>query len=72
MNLTLNQVVKSSKLDEDNKLIIYVTFPLMKTKKIHIRSSDPISVVFQLFPKGNKTVFYQGDIIEHSGSFSDF
>jgi hypothetical protein len=72
MSSTLKQTVERLQLDQNDKLIIFVTFPMMKTKKIQIRSSNPISVVFQLFPKGDKTVFYRGGIIEHSESFSNF
>jgi hypothetical protein len=72
MNSALNQTVEDPKFNQNDKLIIYLTFPNMKTKKIQIRSSNPISAVFQLFPKGDKTVFYQGEIIEHSKSFSNF
>jgi hypothetical protein len=72
MNFPLCEIVNNSSLDQDDQLLIFVSFPNLKTKKLRICSSNPISVVFQLFPQGNKTVFYQGEIIEHSESFLDF
>jgi hypothetical protein len=35
-------------------------------------SSDPLSVLFKLLPFGNKTVFYQGEIINSSSSFENY
>jgi hypothetical protein len=52
-----------------NKMQVIVTSPNTIAKKVRVLSSDPISVLFKLFPFGNKTVFYQGEIINTSSSF---
>jgi hypothetical protein len=57
---------------EITKISVYITFPNMPTKKVNVNSSDPISVLFQIFPNGNKTVFYQGEIIQSLNSFDKY
>jgi archaellum component FlaF (FlaF/FlaG flagellin family) len=54
---------------QTNQILIYATFPNMPTKKVKVNSSNPISVLFQY---GNKTIFYQGEIIKHSNSFEKY
>jgi hypothetical protein len=67
----MNKLQQESFIQENqfNKMQVIVTSPNTITKKVRYLSSDPLSVLFKLFPFGNKTVFYQGEIINSSSSF---
>lgn len=58
--------------NENDQIFIYVSFPNMSTKKVIVSSSDSISILFQKFPNGNNTVFYQGEIIQSFNSFEKY
>lgn len=57
---------------EQKKIMVIVTFPNVNTKKIRICISYPISTLFQTLPIGNKTIFYQGKIIQSEMTFEDY
>jgi hypothetical protein len=58
--------------DQTNQISIYLSFPSMPTKKVNINTSKPISVLFSLFPNGDKTIFYHGEMIQSSNSFEKY
>jgi hypothetical protein len=55
-----------------NKMQVIVTSPNSIARKVRVLSSDPISILFKFLPSGNKTVFYQGEIINSSSSFQNY
>jgi hypothetical protein len=57
---------------ERPKIIIFVTFPKFVAKKIKVDPSYSISIIFQVLPKGEKTIFCQGQIINQTKTFLDY
>jgi hypothetical protein len=57
---------------QTNQISIYITFPNNATKKVKVNATKPISILFSIFPNGDKTIFYQGEIIQPSNSFEKY
>lgn len=51
---------------------VFVTFPNYSTKKFKVNQFKPISKLFQFYPEGKKTVFFNGRILQDSKNFYSF
>jgi hypothetical protein len=57
---------------QQQNIMIFVTFPNICARKVNISSSESIEVLFQFLPSGKKIVFYRGEIIDSSHSFQQY
>jgi hypothetical protein len=57
---------------ETKKVIIFVSYLNVVVRKFSVCLDDPISVLFHFLPIGQKTIFYQGNIIQSYKTFKNY
>jgi hypothetical protein len=70
----MNKVQHNNYISENQnqKILIFVTFPNMIPRKVKVSSSNSIDTLFQFLPNGKKVVFYHGNIIYSSHTFNKY
>jgi hypothetical protein len=70
----MSKIVKTSfhTVFEPKKVVIFVSCPNHALKKVMACIYDPISVLFHILPIGQKTLFYQGNILQSYKTFEDY
>jgi hypothetical protein len=56
---------------EQKRIMIYLTFSNFVVDKVCVCLYDPIAVLFQILPVGEKTIFYQGRMIQSYLTFEN-
>jgi hypothetical protein len=71
--MKVKDISTTSQLDsQDDEILIFISFHTFSMKKILINRDKKISSIFNLFPKGEKIVFFQGQIINQDFCFSEY